>query len=166
MHFTQLMLHRTTPIWPADDAIQQRRTRRLNRQAITPQPIQEPTPMKTFIAAVAVLGLSLAAPAFAAEGNSEPFPNDMTVGTRVLRQAQAADVGSAQYPNVIGRPGSDLYGLAGDVLPSDGSEGAVQTANSLPRGAEEGTVTYAQAQSVNHWVLAHSQAVAIRTASR
>ena len=122
--------------------------------------------MKTIIAAVAVLGLSFA-PAFAAEGNSEPFPNnETTAGTRIIRQAQAADVGSAQYPNVVGRPGSNLSRLAGDVLPTNGSEGVVQTSNSLPRGFEEGTVTYAQAQSVNNWMLAHNQAGLTRTVSR
>ncbi len=122
--------------------------------------------MKTILAAVALLGLSLA-PALAAEGNGEPFPNNVTsAGTRIIRQAQAADVGSAQYPNVVGRPGSNLPLLAGDVLPTNGSEGVVQTANSLPRGFEEGTVTYAQAQSVNRWMLAHNQGALTRTASR
>ena len=122
--------------------------------------------MKTIIAAVAVLGLSFA-PAFAAEGNSEPFANNTTTaGTRIIRQPQALDTGSAQYPNVVGRPGSNLPLLAGNVLPSNGSEGAVQTANSLPRGFEQGTVVYAQAQSINSWMLAHNGTEPTRTASR
>ena len=122
--------------------------------------------MKTLILAAAILGLGVAAPAFAGEGQGDPFAYSTTAGTRLIRQAQAPDVGSAQYPNIVGRPGSNLPRLAGAILPTDGNEGVVQTANSLPRGAEEGTVTYAQAQSVNRWMMAHAQLVATRTASR
>lgn len=121
--------------------------------------------MKTLILAAAILGLAAPA-AFAAEGQGNPFHYDTIVGTSLARQAQAPDVGSAQYPNIVGRPGSNLPRLAAATLPTDGSEGAVQTANSLPIGAEEGTVTYVQAQSVNRWMTAHTQPPAIRTASR
>ncbi len=110
----------------------------------------------TLLTAVALFGLALA-PALAAEGNGDPFPGNygtITTTTRVL--PQVADTGSAAYPNFVGRPGSDLPNLVGEVLPTNGSEGAVQTANSLPRGAEEGTVAYAQARSVNTWMMAHS----------
>lgn len=122
--------------------------------------------MKTLLAAVAVAVLGFSS-AYAAEGNSEPFAtNTPPAATRIIRQAQAPDTGSAQYPNVIGRPGSNLPLLLGDVLPANGSEGAVQTANSLPRGFEEGTVTYVQAQSINRWMVAHNEARATRIASR
>lgn len=40
------------------------------------------------------------------------------------------------------------------VLPASGSEGAVQTAASLPIGASDGTVAYAQAQSVARYLAA------------
>jgi hypothetical protein len=67
------------------------------------------------------------------EGTGEPFPNNAgTVTTHTaLTGSQIADTGSAAYPNFAGRPGSDLPRLAGTVLPTSGSEGAIQTANSL-----------------------------------
>ena len=110
----------------------------------------------TLLAAVAILGLGLT-PTFAAEGNGEPFANPVSIGTRLARPALTADTGSEQYPDVVGRPGANVSRLAGDVLPSNGSEGIVQTANSLPRGFEEGTVQYAQAKSMNAWMVAHNR---------
>lgn len=110
----------------------------------------------TFLTAAALFGLMLA-PALAGEGNGDPFPahfGNLTATTQTL--PQVADTGSDAYPNVSGRPGSDLPSLLAEVLPTNGSEGAVQTANSLPVGAEEGTVAYAQARSVQAWMLAHS----------
>lgn len=109
------------------------------------------------ITAVALLGLSLA-PAFAGEGNGEPFRNNAgTLGTHAaLAEPAFADTGSAAFPSFAGRPGSNLTQFAGDILPANGSEAAVQTANSLPAGAEQGTVAYAQANQVRDWVLAHS----------
>lgn len=99
--------------------------------------------MRTILlAAVAVTALAL--PAFAAEGNGEPFPNyadAMTITT--VAPLQRADVGSAAYPNVVGRPGSALNVLAGGVVPDTGSEQPVQTVNSLPRGFEQGMPAYA-----------------------
>lgn len=114
--------------------------------------------MKTlFLAAAVAFSLGLA-PAFAGEGNGEPFPNTAESFTaRATTPSQYADTGSNAYPNVAGRPGSDLPGLAGDVLPANGSEGAVQTANSLPAHFEEGTVAYAQATRVHDWMVAHAQ---------
>jgi len=111
----------------------------------------------TFLAAVAVMSLGLA-PAMAGEGNGEPFPNNAGTVTShaALTAPQLADTGSAAYPNVAGQPGSDLPQLAGAVLPTNGSEGAVQTANSLPAHFEDGTVAYAQANQVRNWMLAHA----------
>ena len=111
----------------------------------------------TVLAAVAVMSLGLA-PAIAAEGNGEPFPNNAgyLISQTVRIAPQLADTGSAAYPNFAGRPGSDLPRLAGDVLPANGSEGAVQTANSLPAHFEAGTVAYAQANSLHNWMLAHA----------
>jgi len=112
----------------------------------------------TILAALAVMSLGLA-PAMAAEGNGDPFPNTASaaVGHTVLAAPLVADTGSAAYPNFAGYPGSNLPALAGDVLPSNGSEGAVQTANSLPAHFEEGTVAYAQANRVHNWMVAHAR---------
>ncbi len=42
-------------------------------------------------------------------------------------------------------------GFDNATLPVNGSEGAVQSPNSLPPGFANGTVPYMQAQSVNRW---------------
>ncbi len=140
--------------------------------------------MKTIFLAAAVAASLGIAPAFAGEGNGDPFPfsaQGFTAapqrladtgsqaypsvagrpGTGLQNPAggsqQFADTGSQAYPNVSGRPGSDLPSLAGDVLPTNGSQGAVQTANSLPTRFEEGTVAYAQATRVHNWLVAHAE---------
>lgn len=116
--------------------------------------------MKTIILAASALALSMGA-AMAGEGNYEPFPN--TAAGRFAVPAQAFnDTGSAGYIRTQ-RP---VAALANDeALPQSGSEASVQTANSLPLGAEEGTVAYAQARSVQRWMLAH-QGTPFRVASR
>jgi hypothetical protein len=119
----------------------------------------------TLLAAVALLGLALA-PAMAGEGQGNPFPSNFGTLTITRSLPQVADTGSQAYPDLTGRPGSDLPSLMAEVLPANGSEGAVQTANSLPRGAEEGMVAYAQARSVNAWMLAHSGRSAPALAAR
>ncbi len=107
-----------------------------------------------FAATIVALGLSLA-PAMAGEGNGEPFPNYSGSYTTTAAP-RYADTGSAAYPNIAGRPGSNLPSLAGDVLPTNGSESVVQTANSLPSHFEEGTVAYAQATQIHNWMVAHA----------
>lgn len=137
---------------------------------------------KLFLAAAVAASLGIS-PAFAGEGNGDPFPfsaQSLTAAPQRLADTgsqaypdvagrpgdglrnpggvqQFADTGSQAYPNVSGRVGSDLPSLAGDVLPTNGSQGAVQTANSLPTRFEEGTVAYAQATRVNNWMVAHAQ---------
>lgn len=98
--------------------------------------------MKTYLLA-ALAATALALPAFAAEGNGEPFPNYSAFGTTTVVAQQRADVGSNAYPNVVGRPGSVLNVFAGGVVPDTGNEQPIQTANSLPRGFEEGMPAYA-----------------------
>lgn len=117
--------------------------------------------MKTPFIAAALLALSMGT-AYAGEGNGEPFPNTASSGNVVANQV-LSDTGSETAPH-FGRGVSLL--TQGDVLPTDGTESAVQTANSLPRGFETGTVAYAQAESVQRWVLAHQAASASRLASR
>jgi len=111
----------------------------------------------TILAALALTSLGLV-PAMAGEGTGDPFPYSAGIVTTqtALTAPQVADTGSAAYPNFAGRPGSDLPLLAGNVLPTSGSEGTIQTANSLPAHFEEGTVAYAQAKSVQNWMLAHA----------
>lgn len=120
--------------------------------------------MTTLIRALLVASSLGLAPALAAEGNGEPFPSHAGA-LAALSVARVADTGSAAYPDPAGRPGSDLPRLAGDVLPATGSEGLVQTANSLPRHFEEGTVAYAQASRVHSWMLAHAGRPALAYAS-
>ena len=119
----------------------------------------------TLLTAAALFGLALA-PALAGEGNGNPFPGNFGTLTTTGTLPQVADTGSNAYPDITGRAGSDLPSLMAEVLPANGSEGAVQTANSLPRGAEEGTVAYAQARSVQAWMMAHSGHAAPAFAAR
>ena len=97
--------------------------------------------MKTILLATVAVA-ALAMPAFAGEGNGEPFPmrSSGTTATIALRRA---DTGSNAYPNVVGRPGSALNLYAANTVPSTGSEQTAQTANSLPRGFEQGLPVYA-----------------------
>ena len=95
----------------------------------------------------------------AGEGNGDPFPNTTTHG--VVANQVLSDTGSESTP-AFG-PGVTVL-TQGDVLPANGSEGVVQTANSLPRGFEEGTVAYAQAQSMQRWALTHQAAPAAQFA--
>ena len=100
------------------------------------------------VIAATVAALSLATTAFAAEGAGDPFP--FSAATAPAQVTAARDTGSAQYPAY--NPALSWSESAQMTLAPNGSEGAVQTANSLPTGAMEGTVTYMQAQSVNTWV--------------
>lgn len=102
--------------------------------------------MKTILlAAVAVTALAL--PAFAGEGNGDPFPmrGDGTTATIALRRA---DTGSNAYPNTVARPGSAMNLYAADTVPSAGSEQTAQTVNSLPRGFERGLPVYADPKPI------------------
>jgi hypothetical protein len=124
------------------------------------------TKVTLFAAALLSLGAAAATPAFAGEGNGNPFPAASFDVTRLPHQ-MARDVGQNQYPDVVGRPGSNLTALANDqVLPAPGNNQPVQTANSLPRGFEQGTVTYAQAMSVRNWMVAHNEAAPANYAAR
>ncbi len=96
----------------------------------------------TLLAAMAALTLVVAtAAAHAGEGNGEPFPfHAPGVTIFVTPQTYAADTGSAAYPDLAGHPSWAVVAGGTDAFPTNGSEAAVQTANSLPRGAMEGTV--------------------------
>ena len=98
--------------------------------------------MKTILLA-AIAATALALPAFAGEGNGEPFPNNVGNLTTTVISSLRADVGSSAYPNLVGRPGSAINVALGEIVPETGSEQPVQTANSLPRGFEQGMSAYA-----------------------
>ena len=100
-----------------------------------------------------VAALSLSTTAFAeGEGNGDPFPfraQPQTAYVALPTSAATADVGSQQYP--AANPALSFASNGAPILPENGSNGPVQTANSLPVGFEEGTVPYMQAQSINRW---------------
>ena len=96
-----------------------------------------------------VAALSLSTTAFAeGEGNGDPFPFRAQPQTAYMN-ATTADVGSQQYP--AANPALSFASNGAPILPENGSNGPVQTANSLPVGFEQGTVAYMQAQSINRW---------------
>jgi hypothetical protein len=101
----------------------------------------------TLFAAVTALGLAASAVAYAGEGNGNTFGYTNTAP--LVASAPRTDVGSNAYPDFSGRVGSIVTAVG--ALPTNGSEGIVQTANSLPRGFEEGTEAYMTAQSVNRY---------------
>jgi hypothetical protein len=78
------------------------------------------------IIAATVAALSLATTAFAGEGGRSPAAAGLNNG-----------LPAASFDNT--------------VLPQNGQNGSVETANSLPRGAMDGTVQVLQAQSVDRW---------------
>jgi hypothetical protein len=96
----------------------------------------------TLIAAAALLTLG-ALPALAGEGTGDFFALH-TPGVTTTVVAEAPDTGSSQYPVVANRPGSFLGVFASNIVPETGNEVPVQTANSLPRGAELGNPAYVQ----------------------
>lgn len=105
----------------------------------------------TLLAAAAALTL-ITGTAIAGEGKGEPFPFRAAGLTVSASPALHADTGSAAYPDVTGRPAQLQAAINPDLIPPNGSEGSVQTANSLPAGSSEGTVAYAQAQSVMRYL--------------
>lgn len=112
-----------------------------------------------------------AAPQQYSDSGSQAYPHvagrpGAGLGNPAGSQTQFADAGSQSYPDVAGRAGADLPSLAGNVLPTNGSQGIVQTANSLPAHFEDSTVAYAQAQSVQNWMVAHNGHAAAFAAAR
>lgn len=99
------------------------------------------------LAAAAALTLALGGSALAQDSDVATF--ETTPAARSVRGGGLAASGSNEaYPTAfVGRSVPVVAG-AGLVLPAGGSEGAVQTAASLPGGFSDGTVAYAQAQSI------------------
>jgi hypothetical protein len=98
------------------------------------------------LSAVAALAFAVAGPALA-EGNLDPFP-PATDGTLAFSRPATVDTGSDAY---AAASGPAVAVTSGAVLPSNGSNGIVQSANSLPPSWADGTSAYAYAQSVNQY---------------
>ena len=112
------------------------------------------SPKFMFAVAVAALGLS-AGQAFAeSEGSGDPFPFGVAQQVAVSRSF-VADTGSATYPQPTGNASqpSSLPRLE----PVFGSEAPVQTASSLPRDFENGSLAYVQAQSLDRYLSRRSE---------
>lgn len=108
------------------------------------------TKTRTLLAAAFVLALG-GAPAFAGEGQGNPFGASAFGWTTAVGPRPAADSNGAERPyDPSGRPGTGLR-LSAELLPINGQNSVVQTANSAPPGFVDGTVQSAQASSVQAW---------------
>ncbi len=107
------------------------------------------------VLAVAAFALSFSAgQAFAeGEGNGNPFAFHAG-GQTTIAHASAADAGSTAYPQPTGNATQPSYRV--QLEPATSSEAPIQTANSLPRRFGEGSVTYAQAQSLSRYLTAQA----------
>lgn len=103
--------------------------------------------MKTMLlAAVSAVVLTAAAAHAESEGAGDPFAF-RAPGTTVNLPADA-DTGSASYPNLTSRRSKLVAAGSPAEVSATGSEGAIQTANSLPRGFAEGMAAGIQNWSV------------------
>ena len=112
----------------------------------------------TLIAAAALLALGTLPALAESEGGHDPFAL-ATPGITTTFGTAAADTGSNAYPDMTGRPGSAIAVYAGTLEPDTGTEQPVQTANSLPVGADVNGRAYAHLGTPD-------QGLAVRTASR
>jgi hypothetical protein len=107
-------------------------------------------------AAAGILAASVIHNAYA-ESNElsavERPPSAVTIFSAPAR----VDVGSESYPSFPS--GNAVPIVAGEVLQPNGSEGIVQTANSLPPGFTTGTPVYEYAQSVQRYFAAQASRV-------
>jgi len=107
---------------------------------------------KIVIAAVSALALSGIVQARAESNGLAAVERPATTGT-ILSSPALADTGSENYQ---GFAGPSVPVMSGQVLPPNGSEGIVQTANSLPAGFMIGTPEYQYAQSVQRYFAARA----------
>ena len=117
----------------------------------------------TILAAVTALSITAAAAHAESEGAGDRFAFS-TPGVTVVGPQLYADTGSAAYLDLRGHPSRIMTAGGSDEVPVTGSEGTVQTANSLPRGFVEGTAAYAQNRSVQRNLA--EQAARLTQASR
>jgi hypothetical protein len=104
--------------------------------------------MKVLIVAVSVLALSGIRGVYA-ESNGLAAVEQPPSAAVVFSAPASVDVGSNAYPEFAAIAAVPM--TAGQVLPPNGSEGPVQTANSLPVGFAAGTPAYEYAQSVQRY---------------
>lgn len=109
--------------------------------------------LKATFTTAAVLSL-FAGPVLAeGEGNGDPFPfqaaRQVTAGSPF-----ATETGSAAYPQITGNT-TQPSALA-RLEPASGSEAILQTAGSLPRGFDNGSIASTQASSVNRYLAGHA----------
>src|SRR4051794_15380899 len=123
--------------------------------------------MKSLFLAVAALTLT-AGVAFAGEGNGDPFPfsaGPVAVADIPTTPAQMTGQtplftkmppNSVPYGRTAMRATLGQYAAVpitgGTLLPSDGSQGAVQAANSAPPGFQEGTAADQRADSLQRYL--------------
>ena len=108
----------------------------------------------TLIVATAAIGL-FAGSAFAGEGAGDPFPF-RAAGVTTVTTGRAALPGGLDDPYPFRANSSPS--ISAQMLPTNGSEGGLETLNSLPKGAEIGTVAYAHQQSVRNYFQAQAAA--------
>ena len=134
--------------------------------------------MKSLLLATAILSLSVGA-AFAGEGNGNPFPlaasgglvadmpltPEQQTGTTPMmtkNPPNSVPQGPTAMASATRQYGSVPFAAGHTVLPTNGSQGAVQTANSLPPSFENGTVPYQQAGSVQRYLAQQDRAATQR----
>lgn len=104
-------------------------------------------------AAISVLMLSNLTAAFAESNNLAAVEHP---ATGVILSSPAANAtGSESYPDFVTSQAVPV--TAGGVLPTNGSDGPVQTANSLPSGFTVGTEASNYAESVQRSFAAQAQ---------
>ncbi len=104
-------------------------------------------------AAISVLMLSNLTAAFAESNNLAAVEHPAT-GV-ILSSPAAGATGSESYPDFVTSQAVPV--TAGGVLPTNGSDGPVQTANSLPSGFTVGTEASNYAESVQRSFAAQAQ---------
>jgi hypothetical protein len=107
-------------------------------------------------AAITVLMVSNLTAAFAESNNLAAVEHPAT-GV-ILSSPGSVTTGSDSYPDFVASQSVPV--IAGGILPTNGSDGPVQTANSLPSGFTDGTEAAMYAQSVQRSFAAQAERAA------
>lgn len=103
------------------------------------------------LAAAAALMITAAGDAAVAESNN-PAAVETPQPARPVFGGSVAGGGSEAYPAFAAASSVLVTAGVEAVLPANGSEGAVQSAASLPRGFSDGTVAFTEVQSVRRYL--------------